>query len=177
VDLMQIPFEQFRPCIFDLWDRRWFLLTSGDFASGKYNTMTVSWGSTGILWGKPVFQVVVRPQRYTRLFMEQYDTFTLSVLPEAYRSALNLLGSRSGRDGNKIAEAGLTPAASRIAASPTFAEAELVIECKKLYWADLDPTHFINPALDQNYPRKDYHRQYFGEVLAIYGTRNYMDQG
>jgi flavin reductase (DIM6/NTAB) family NADH-FMN oxidoreductase RutF len=120
---------------------------------------------------------VVRPQRYTRLFMEQYDTFTLSVLPEAYRSALNLLGSRSGRDGNKIAEAGLTPAASRIAASPTFAEAELVIECKKLYWADLDPTHFINPALDQNYPRKDYHRQYFGEVLAIYGTRNYMDQG
>lgn len=177
MDLMQIPFEQFRPCIFDLWDRRWFLLTSGDFSSGKYNTMTVSWGSTGILWGKPVFQVVVRPQRYTRLFMEQYDTFTLSVLPEAYRSALNLLGSRSGRDGNKIAEAGLTPAASRIAASPTFAEAELVIECKKLYWADLDPTHFINPALDQNYPRKDYHRQYFGEVLAIYGTRNYMDQG
>jgi flavin reductase (DIM6/NTAB) family NADH-FMN oxidoreductase RutF len=174
---MQIPFEQFRPFIFDLWDRRWFLLTSGDFASGKYNTMTVSWGSTGILWGKPVFQVVVRPQRYTRLFMEQYDTFTLSVLPEAYRSALNLLGSRSGRDGNKIAAAGLTPTASRIAASPTFAEAELVIECKKLYWADLDPTHFINPALDQNYPRKDYHRQYFGEVLAIYGTRNYMDQG
>jgi flavin reductase (DIM6/NTAB) family NADH-FMN oxidoreductase RutF len=172
--LIPIPYDLFRTRIFDLWDNRWFLLTSGDFAKGQFNTMTVSWGSTGIMWGKPFFQVVVRPQRLTRQFMEQYDSFTLSVLPDNYRKALNLLGSKSGRDGDKIAEAGLTPVAARQVAAPAFAEAELVVECKKLYWADFDPAHFIDPSLDRNYPRKDYHRQYFGEVLAIYGVETYI---
>ena len=106
--------------------------------------------------------------------MEKYETFTLSVLQVSYRKALNLLGTKSGRDGDKIREAGLTPIAASQVASPTFAEAELVVECKKMYWADFDPTHFIDPAIDRNYPRKDYHRQYFGEVLVINGISSYL---
>ena len=174
MELIAIPFEQFQTRIFQLWDYRWFLLTSGDFAKGHFNTMTVSWGSTGTMWNKPFFQVVVRPQRYTFPFMEQYETFTLSVLPVTYRKALNLLGTKSGRDGDKIREAGLTPVPASQVTAPAFAEAELVIECKKMFWADFDPTHFIDPAIDRNYPRKDYHRQYFGEVLAIHGISSYL---
>ena len=174
MDFVAIPIEQFQTHIFQLWDYRWFLLTSGDFVKGHFNTMTVSWGSTGIMWNKPFIQVVVRPQRYTFPFMEQYETFTLSVLPVAYRKALNLLGTKSGRDGDKIREAGLTPVPASQVAAPTFAEAELVVECKKMYWADFDPTHFVDPTIDRNYPRKDYHRQYFGEVLAIRGISAYL---
>ena len=103
-----IPVHEFVTPIFHQWDKGWFLLTSGDFAAGDYNTMTVSWGAMGGLWGRPFVQVVVRPQRYTYGFMERYDTFTLSAFPESYRKALDLLGVKSGRDGDKIAEAGLT---------------------------------------------------------------------
>jgi len=174
MDLLPIPFDQFHTRIFDLWDNRWFLLTCGDFASGQFNTMTVSWGSTGIMWGKPFMQVVVRPQRYTRHFIEKYDTFTLSVLPESYRDALNLLGIKSGRDGDKIHEAGLTPVASHAVAAPAFAEAELVIECRKMYWADLDPAHFIGIDASRIYPRQDFHRSYYGEILAIFGRETYL---
>jgi len=168
-----INFLDLRTRSFYLWDRQWFLLTSGDFAKGHFNTMTVSWGSLGIMWDRPFAQVVVRPVRYTREFLERYDTFTLSVLPKTFRKALNLLGQKSGRDGDKIAEAGLTPIAARKVAAPTFAEAELVLECRKMYWQDYDPTHFLDSAIHQNYPEQDYHRVYFGEILAIEGTRHY----
>jgi flavin reductase (DIM6/NTAB) family NADH-FMN oxidoreductase RutF len=165
-----IPFNNLQVKIHRLWNQRWLLLTSGDFAAGHFNTMTVGWGSLGIMWGKPFAQVVVRPIRYTHGFMEQYDTFTLCAFPEAHRRALQLLGTRTGRDGNKIADSGLTPIASTQVAAPGFAEADLIIECRKMYWQDMDPAHFLDPDIDKHYPGKHYHRIYFGEVVAIYGT-------
>jgi len=150
-----------------LWAEQWLLLASGDFAEGKFNTMTVGWGSLGTMWGKPFAQVVVRPTRYTFEFMEQYPSFTLCAFPAAYHDALQLLGSKSGRDGDKIAESGLTPSASTQVAAPCFEEAELVIECRKIYWDDIDPANFLDPAIDWNYPARDYHRIYFGEIAAV----------
>lgn len=162
-----LPLGEFRAEAFRIWDAGWFLLTAGDFAAGRFNTMTVSWGSFGTLWNRPFAQVVVRPTRHTHGFMEAADSFTLCAFAEAHREALRLLGTKSGRDGDKIAEAGLRPEAALRVASPVFAEAQLAIECRKLYWQDLDPTHFLDPAIETNYPRRDYHRVYFGEVLAI----------
>ncbi len=158
---------------FGQWEPGWFLLTAGDFAAGAYNTMTVSWGTLGILWGKPLAQCYVRPQRHTRQFIDQYPTWTLCAFAEAQRPALNLLGSLSGRDGDKIAKAGLTPEASQVVAAPSFAEAELVIECRTLYTTDLDPARFVDPSIHEVYPSKDYHRCYFGEVVAVSGTAAY----
>lgn len=170
-----IPVDQFAVRIYHLWDKKWFLLTSGDFATGHYNTMTVSWGSLGVMWNRPFVQVVVRPTRYTYGFMEQYDTFTLCAFSDKYRSALNWLGSRSGREGDKIARSGLTPVASTQVAAPGFAEAELIVECKKMYWDDFDPAHFIDPGIEANYSKqdRDYHRVYFGQVMAIYAESTY----
>jgi len=153
--------------IVDLWDKRWLLLTSGDFANRDFNTMTVAWGSFGVMWGKPFAQVVVRPTRYTFEFMEKYETFTLCAFPDEYKKALSLLGSRSGRDGDKIKQAGLTPKASQNIAAPCFAEASLIVECNKIYWQDFEPANFISPQIEKNYPRKDYHRVYFGEIVAM----------
>ena len=127
--------------------------------------MTVGWGSFGVMWNKPFVQVVVRPTRYTFEFMNRYSTFTLCALGKKYREALQILGTRSGRDGNKIAETGLTPVPSTKVAEPGFAEAQLILELKKIYWEDFRPENFLDPAIDENYPQKDYHRMYVGQIV------------
>jgi flavin reductase (DIM6/NTAB) family NADH-FMN oxidoreductase RutF len=174
MSLEEIPIERWtvRPC--QLWDDQWLLLTAGDFRSGRYNTMTVSWGSIGTMWNRPFAQVVVRPSRYTYGFMESHATFTLCAFPEARRGALDLLGTRSGRDGDKIRDSGLTPISSTRVDAPGFAEAELIVECRKIYAQDLDPAGFLDPGIEGNYPKKDYHRVYFGEIVAVRGGRRYL---
>ena len=174
--LNEIPINKLSVQSNHIWYSQWLLLTSGDFKSGDYNAMTVAWGSFGCMWNKPFAQVVVRHSRYTFEFMEKYDEFTLTVFPRDYRKALNLLGSRSGRDGDKISESGLTPIASRVVQAPGFEEAELIFECKKIYWDDMEPANFIDPTIDKNYPDKDYHRIYFGEIVFIQGIDQYRAQ-
>ena len=157
----------------DLWANQWLLLTCGDYAAGDFNTMTVAWGSMGTMWGRPFAQIVVRFSRHTFGFTERYDSFTLSALPEDLRPALQLLGTKSGRDGDKIRQSGLTPIASTRVGSPGFAEADLILECRKIYWDDMNPAHFLDPEIEKNYTNRDYHRIYFGEVVAITGAAQY----
>jgi flavin reductase (DIM6/NTAB) family NADH-FMN oxidoreductase RutF len=166
--------ENLRANVHHLWSKQGLLLTSGDFAAGQFNTMTVGWGSLGVMWGRPFAQGVVRPTRYTYQFMNRYDTFTLCAFPETYRQALQITGTKSGRDGDKIAEAGLTPIASTLVPAPGFAEADLIIECRKMYWQDMDPAHFLAPDIARNYSSQDYHRIYYGEIVAIHGTEAYV---
>ncbi|MBD3378441.1 flavin reductase family protein [candidate division KSB1 bacterium] len=160
-----IPQSSFTTKIFDLWDRQWFILTAGD--SKEYNAMTVAWGSLGIMWQKPFAQVVVRPTRHTYQFMEKYDTFTLSAFPEKYRDKLQYLGRASGRDEDKITISGLSPKPSTIINAPGFHEAHLILECKKIYWQDMDANQFLDDRINKLYPKKDFHRIYFGEILTI----------
>ena len=155
--------------IFELIDDKWFLITAkkqnGD---KKINTMTASWGGMGIMWGKPVAWCVIRPHRYTYEFIEESEYYTLSFFSNEHRKALNLLGTKSGRDGDKIKESGLTLADVYIEGTEkaaTFKEAEIIMTCKKLYYQDINPDQFIDKDLDKNYPKKDYHRMYFGEII------------
>jgi flavin reductase (DIM6/NTAB) family NADH-FMN oxidoreductase RutF len=157
-----------------LFHHQWVLLTSGDFAKKDFNTMTISWGALGTMWSTPFAFVAVRFSRYTFSFMEKYDTFTLSAFPEEYHQALNLLGTKSGRDSDKISESGLTPEAASIVPAPTFKEAEIVIECKKMYANDLNPAHFLDEDIHHHYPKRDYHRIYYGEILHASGTKKYF---
>jgi flavin reductase (DIM6/NTAB) family NADH-FMN oxidoreductase RutF len=168
-----IAIENFTTQGYRFFEIDWLLLSSGDFSAGKYNAMTISWGSLGVMWNRPFAQVVVRPQRYTFEFMERYDTFTLSAFPRQYHQALSLLGTKSGRDGDKISKAGLTAVASTCVAAPAYAEASVVLECRKIYWQDYDPAHFLDPSIARNYPAQDYHRVYYGEILAVVGTDAY----
>lgn len=168
-----ISLKDFTVKAYNLFEVQWLLLTSGSFTQQQFNAMTISWGALGVMWSRPFAQVVVRPVRYTYEFMERFDSFTLCAFPREYHRALSLLGTKSGRDCDKIAQAGLTPAASSLIEAPCYAEAELVIECKKMYWQDFDPTHFLDPRLEENYPQKDYHRVYYGEIVAVHGTEKY----
>lgn len=156
-----------------LWDTQHLVLTSGDFAQDSYNAMTVGWGSLGVMWGRPFVQVVVRPVRYTYEFMERYDTFTVCAFPARRAKALNLLGSKSGREGDKIAEAGLHLVASLKVAAPSYVEAELALECRKIYWDDMERGRFLDAGIEAKYPRKDYHRIYYGEIVAAFGVARY----
>jgi len=168
IDLSQLNLPVFRS-----WDQEWFLLTAGDFAAGKYNAMTVGWGGFGIMWKKPMALVVVRPTRHTRGFMDGYPDFTLCGFGSRQREALEYCGSHSGREGDKIAACGLTPVASETVGAPGFEEAELIVECRQMYRQDFDPAFFLGTFIEGNYPNKDYHRMYLGEVLAVSGTARY----
>ena len=171
---IEIPVGSFQSKNYALFSEKWFLLTSGDYQKKHYNTMTIEWGSIGKVWSVPLVQVFVRHSRYTFEFMEQYDSFTLTCFPSQYKKALNLLGTKSGRDGDKIAEAGLTPQAANHVASPVFAEAELTIECEKMYWDDIVLEQMLgNTATTVYGSSPDVHRVYFGKIVAIQGIEQY----
>ena len=147
---------------FDLIGKEWMLITAGDGVD--CNTMTASWGGLGVLWNKPVCFAFVRPTRYTYEFLEREERFTLTFFPEDYRQALQLCGRVSGRDTDKITNAGLTLRTDL--AAPYFDEAKLVLVCRKAAVQDIDPAGFIDPVIDTMY-NNDYHRVYIGEIEQI----------
>lgn len=144
--------------------QEWMLITAG--TPEHLNTMTASWGCMGELWFKPVCFCFVRPQRYTYEFMEKSDAFTLSFFDEKYKTQLNFCGSRTGRDTDKIAECGFTPVTAENG-SVFFEQARMVLECRKLYFQDLDPARFLDESIMKNYPKEDYHRMYVGEITRV----------
>jgi flavin reductase (DIM6/NTAB) family NADH-FMN oxidoreductase RutF len=136
--------------------------------------MTASWGAFGILWNKDVTVTFIRPSRHTRGFADANGLYTLSFFDKKHRKALAVCGEKSGRDCDKAAEAGLTPivfgkniAGGRAAGAVAFKEASEIIVCRKMYTHDIDPEHFLDSEIANNYPQKDYHRMYVGEVLAL----------
>lgn len=150
---------------FERLHKQWALLSSGSAES--FNMMTVSWGALGIIWQKPSCTVYVRESRYTKEFIDRNACFTLSFLKDGHRDALNTLGSRSGRDLDKMKESGLTPVF--VDGCPTFAEAELVLVCRKVYSVPMPLENFYDSAIaKENYPTGDIHVQYIGEIIAAY---------
>ncbi len=149
--------------VFELFDKDWALLTAGSGAD--FNTMTIAWGGLGTLWSKSVATVYVKPIRYTHQFMEKNDYFTVSFYPEQYRRALSLLGTLSGRDGDKVAKSGLTP--RPLDGAVTFQEASVTLLCRKIYRQDLDPAQMPAGVVDTYYRDEPAHTMYVGEVVDI----------
>lgn len=124
-----------------------------------------------IAWyGRPVAMVMVRPTRHTFTFINRMPDFTINWLPDDWGDALRLCGSQSGRDVNKFEATGLTPVASCAVAAPSLEQAVLTLECRTIYRDEIDPTLFIDADLDGNYPNKDYHALFYGEVVAAFGV-------
>lgn len=144
----------------------WMLITAGNQSS--FNTMTASWGSIGHLWNKPVAFMFIRPQRYTYDFVERNELFSLCFFEDKYRQALNICGTKSGRDTDKVAQAGLTPAFTPNG-TPAFQDAKLVFECKKLYNQMLTEDSFVDSSIIGSfYPQKDLHKLYIGEIVSAW---------
>ena len=147
---------------FRMIDKQWMLITAGN--QQKANTMTASWGGLGVLWFKPVSFAFIRPTRYTYEFTEREDAYSLCFFGEEYRDALKLCGTVSGRDRDKIAEAGLTLRYED--GVPYFDEAQTVMICRKIAVQDMDPAGFVDPTVEKHY-NNDYHRVYTGEITKV----------
>lgn len=149
--------------------KEWMLITAGTEADG-YNTMTASWGHLGSIWGHggglPTACVYVRPQRYTKEFVDREDFFTLSFFSSEYHKALGYLGSHSGRDGDKVAAAGLTPCFGEN--FTTFQQADLTLVCRKLFRMPLKEEYFLDKSIVEDcYPSRDFHDMYIGEIVKV----------
>lgn len=144
----------------------WMLITAG--TPDNFNTMTASWGSVGVLWNLPVAICFIRPTRHTYHFTETQDYFTLSFFTDQHKDILSYCGSHSGKNVDKIAETGLQPMLTDNL-SIGFEQSRLCLECRKIYFDDLKPAHFLMPDTDDKfYPGKDYHRMYIGEIRNAY---------
>lgn len=148
-------------------DQEWALLTAGD--KNKFNTMTISWGGMGTLWNKPVVTVYVKPIRYTYRFMEDNDYFTVSFYDSEYKKDLGILGSKSGRELDKISLTKLNPKFLDYGVS--FKEAKLTIVCRKIYFQDLEFDNIPLNEKDKFYKNEHVHRMYIGEVVDIIDRR------
>ena len=143
----------------------WALVTAG--SSENYNTMTVSWGGLGVLWGVPSATIYIRPQRYTHEFVEKNELFTISFFKSEYKKTLSFCGSHSGRDCDKAKETGLTPI--ELDGTTSFEEAELILVCRKKYSQDMTADSFLDKSLlEKWYPNNDLHTLYIGEIIAAY---------
>ena len=161
--------ELFQVDAFHIFDKQWALVTAGTL--NHYNTMTISWGGLGTLWSRPVATVYVKPIRYTYQFLEKNEYFTVSFFPEAYKKDLGILGSKSGRDGDKISLTSLTP--QPVEHGVTFSQASATLICKKIYWQDLDLEQIPQDVVDTYYQTEAPPRMYIGEVIDIlYGNES-----
>ena len=154
---------EFTTDILSVFDKKWALLTAGD--SDRFNAMTISWGGLGTLWGKPVVTVYVRTSRYTHDFMDTNEFFTVSFYPEECKQILGVLGSKSGRDMDKMKESGLTPV--QAGESMSFKEAEVTLVCRKLFKQQLDVANMPKDVAKAMYEGQAPHDMYIGEIVDI----------
>ena len=163
--MKEISIEQLKVNPVTLIGGEWALLTAGNKENG-FNTMTVSWGHIGELWNKPTTVVYVRPQRYTKEFIDKEDTYTLSFFPEGHKKELSYLGAHSGRDEDKLAKTSLTPIFD--GDSTYFEQAKLVLVCKKLFRLPMTAEAFLDKSLiDSFYKAGDFHEIYAGEIVKV----------
>ena len=156
--------EEINDNIFSLIGKDWMLISATD--GEKTNAMTASWGGAGVLWNKNVVYAFIRPQRYTKEFVDASEYFSLSFFDESYRDTLTYFGRVSGRDEDKIEKAGLNVKTEENA--PVFDEARLTLICKKLYASPMVPEGFIDKSLiEKNYAAGDFHMVYVGEIVKV----------
>lgn len=156
--------------VIELIGKEWMLITAGN--KNSYNTMTASWGGIGFIWNKPSTFVFVRDSRYTYEFLQREESFTLSFFPEQYRKALTICGSKSGRDTDKVKEAGLTPMETT-SGLMSFQEARMIIECKKMFVQELDYENLTEPykskIMEESYNKEpSKHQLFISEIVNVW---------
>lgn len=156
--------------VIDLIGQQWMLVTAG--SKDAYNTMTASWGGIGYIWERPSTFIFIRDTRYTYQFLQKEERFTLSFFTEQYRGAMRICGTKSGRDTDKIKEAGLTPLETP-SGLMSFGEARMIIECKKMLVQELDYANLTESykakIMEESYNKEpSRHQQFISEITNIW---------
>lgn len=166
MNFQEMNVKELRKNPFVMIGDEWMLITAEK--DGKVNTMTASWGGVGIMWGKTVATVYIRPQRHTKSFVDGSAYFTLSFFDGDYKKDMGYLGKVSGKEEpDKIDKTDLHLTEND--GYPTFQEAKLVLVCRKLYAQEMKEECFMGTEeIDKWYPDKDYHTMYIAEIVKAY---------
>ncbi len=160
----EISHTEHFPLVMDAMTSRGLLLAAYT-PDGRANAMTLGWCMLGGVWSMPICIVLVRPSRYTCECIEQAGCFTVNVAGADLDEACLLCGTKSGRDGDKLAEAGLTVEKAETVEAPVIAECPIVYECKVVHRNNILPPELAD-ELQRWYADGDYHHIFFGKILA-----------
>lgn len=170
----EIPHTEHFPLVVDALTSRGLLLAAYD-KTGQANAMAIGWCTLGGVWSMPMCIVLVRPSRYTYECIEHSGCFTVNVPPAGLAKACLLCGTKSGRDGDKLAAAGLTVEKAETVEAPVIAECPVVYECKVVHHNDVLPPELADEIQQEFYADGDYHRVYFGKILTVRAAENAAD--
>ncbi len=168
--------------MFELWKetidamKRDGLLLCSIGAKGSPNVMTIGWMTGGMIWSKPIIIVLVRPTRWTYSRLAEVPEFTINVLPPNKSEAIQYCGTASGRAGDKFAYTGLKPVAAQMVRAPIIEQGVVHYECRVVHINDVIPTNLAEDIKISAYPKDDYHRIYFGEVVATHAATDAREQ-
>jgi flavin reductase (DIM6/NTAB) family NADH-FMN oxidoreductase RutF len=173
--MQDVRYDQYFTEVMRVMTSRGLLLTSRS-RDGRANSMIIGWGLIGSIWGLPVWTVLVRPSRYTYELIEQTGDFTISVPGPGMEKACQICGSSSGRGRDKLALAGLKAAPARKVSSPVIEGCIVQYECRVLHKSDLQPGTLVQSILTGSYPNGDFHRTYWGEIVAAYADTDRLSE-
>ncbi|SES69439.1 flavin reductase family protein [Anaerobranca gottschalkii] len=164
--IKEITYSELLPQVLDKLPKGAFLTTK---YKDKVNTMTIGWGSIGIMWGKPIFMVGVRYSRHTYRMLQSSGEFTISIpIEKDLKKELAFCGSKSGRDIDKISQTRLNLKPGFKVNTPVIEDCELHYECKVVYQQSMDPGLVIGEIDERYYKNNDFHVLFYGEIVSCY---------
>ena len=169
---IEVPYDRYVREMLRVLNESGILLVSLD-QKGRANAMAIGWAQIGIIWGRQILNVMVRPSRYTHGCIEATRDFTVCVPYEEQREAVNFCGSTSGRDHDKFKECGLTATPGQTVKSPYIEECGLCYECRVVNSNDFLPDDLAPDVCSACYLGGDYHRVYFGEILRVVADEDF----
>ncbi len=171
---VQTDYAQFVPQLCHAFASGGALLASLD-TTGKVNPMTIGWGSVGMVWGRQLCTVMVRPSRYTYACIEATSDFTVSLPYRSMRDAVDFCGTTSGRDYDKMAECSLTALPSETIKTPGISECGVIWECEVMYYSDIDVAK-MREDVAPIYASGDIHRVYYGLIKRCIADEDFADK-
>jgi flavin reductase (DIM6/NTAB) family NADH-FMN oxidoreductase RutF len=137
-------------------------------AGNPPNPMTIGWGTIGYIWGRMIFTALVRPSRFTFSLIDSATEFTVNLLPAEFESQVNLCGTTSGRDVDKIKKCGFDLEHGILIAAPYLKESFIHYECRIIHKSDLVPGTIDKAIIKKYYSEDDFHRVFFGEIIGAF---------
>ena len=166
----EISPEEIEDDVFTLGSKIFPVVTAGK--ADNYNSMTASGGGMGLVFMKPATWCIFPENRYTLEIIKEVHTYTLSYFSDEYRKQVMFLGSKSGRDSDKMKEVELTGVRTPDG-NMSFEEAKLIIECKLAQVTTTNPDDFYSQEdrnyIDEAYKEAKAYRQYvFGYITHVW---------
>jgi len=164
---MDVPFNYNAAKNLELLHPRGFFLTSG--RDGVYNTMTIGWGSVGVVWSQPCFTALVAHSRYTHELIAASGQFTVTVPYGDMGAALAFVGTHSGRDMDKFKAAGLDVGIGHAIAMPHVQCPGMVYECEVVFANEVTAQGLDEAIYQKRYAASgNFHTVFFGRIAASY---------